>query len=245
MTDKASCIEKLETLLNTSIALTGRVVFHTEIPQHSYLMSMHCTIIELSSCCIELLKIGQSTAVPLIARSILEAYADLKCLLQDEKHWRFMHASHLKDKAKLTSEASHGNLLFAELAQQIDIESELSAVQEELASLKIEGVEPIKHISYRFKKAGMEAEYRSMYALLCNEAHNSQSALISRHLESDGDGFKITLFKDQPIEDVAASIDVIAGTLAGSIADVASFFSNEEVAEIQQLSEEIRRVCKL
>jgi|SRR6185369_13189753 len=243
MVNKDICLQKLEMLLSKTIDLTGRVIFLKEIPQHSYLMSMHCTIIELSSCCIELLKIGQATAVPVIARSILEAYADLKCLHLDENHWRFMHAGHLKDKAKLTTEASRGNPLFADLAQQIDIERKLSAIQEELASLKSEGIEPIKHISDRFKKAGMEAEYKSMYALLCNEAHNSQSALFSRHLEADGDGFRITLFKEQPIEDVAASIDVIAGTLAGSVADVIRFFSSEEVEEIQLLREEIRSAC--
>ena len=240
---KDNCIEKLEALLSKTTDLSGRVIFYKEVPQHSYLMSMHCTIIELSSCCIELLKIGQSTAVPVIARSVLEAYADLKCLIQDDNHWRFMHAGHLKDKAKLTTEAGSGNPLLADLSQHIDIKRELLAVQEELKSLKTEGIEPIKHISDRFKKAGMEAEYRSMYALLCNEAHNSQSALISRHLEADGDGFRITLFKDQPIEDVAASIDVIAGTLAGSVADVVRFFSNEEVEEIQRLREDIRTAC--
>lgn len=243
MIDKDNCIVKLEMLLSKTIDLTGRIIFYKETPQHSYLISMHCTIIELSSCCIELLKIGQATAVPVIARSVLEAYADLKCLLLDENHWRYMHASHLKDKVKLTTEAGSGNPLLADLSQHIDIKRELLAVQEELASLKTEGIEPIKHISDRFKKAGMEAEYRSMYALLCNEAHNSQSALISRHLESDGDGFRITLFKDQPIEDVAVSIDVIAGTLAGSVADVVRFFSNEEVEEIQRLREDIRTAC--
>lgn len=243
MTNRASCIENLESLLTKTIDLTGRIILHMEIPQHSYLMSMHCTIIELSSCCIEMLKIGQATAVPLIARSVLEAYADFTCLLQDENHWRFMHAGHLKDKAKLTAEASSGNPLFADLAQHIDIEHELLVVREELASLKAEGIEPIRHISDRFKKAGMEAEYKSMYTLLCNEAHNSQSALISRHIEEDGDGFRITLFKEQPIEDVAASIDVIAGTLAGSMTNVVRFFSDEEVTEIQRLREEIRRVC--
>ena len=243
MIDKNACIEKLETLLNKTIDLTGKIIFYKVIPQHSYLMSMHCSIIELSSCCIELLKIGQATAVPVIARSVLEAYADLKCLLLDENHWRFMHARHLKDKAKFIKVASEGNQLLADYSRQINAEGELSAVQEELAGLKAEGIEPIKHISDRFKKAGMEAEYKSMYALLCNEAHNSQSALVSRHLEADGDGFRITLFKEQPIEDAAASIDVIAGTLAGSIADVVRFFSNEEVAEIQRLREEIRRSC--
>jgi len=235
-----TCINKLETLLSKTNDITSTIIFYKEIPQHAYLMTMHCTIIELSSCCIELLKIGQSTAVPVIARSILEAYADLTCLLQDENHWRFMHAGHLKDKAKLTTEASSGNPLLADLAQHIDIEHELSAVREELASLKADGVEPIRHISNRFKKAGMEAEYKSMYTLLCNDAHNSQSALISRHIEEDGDGFRITLFKEQPIEDVAASIDVIAGTLAGSITDVVRFFSGDEVAEITRLREEIR-----
>ena len=240
MTDRDSCIEKLETLLSKSIELTAEIVFYKEVPQHSYLMMMHCTIIELSSCCIELLKIGQPAAVPVIARSILEAYADLKCLLQDENHWRFMHAVHLKDKAKLTIEASSGNPLFADLAQQIEIERELSAVREELASLKAEGVEPIKHISDRFKKAGMEAEYKSMYTLLCNDAHNSQSALISRHIEENGDGFRITLFKEQPIEYVAASIDVIAGTLASSVTDVLRFFSGQEANEIHALRESIR-----
>ena len=49
MIDISACIEKLEALLTKTIDLTGRIVFHTEIPQHSYLMSMHCTIIELSS----------------------------------------------------------------------------------------------------------------------------------------------------------------------------------------------------
>lgn len=243
MIDKSICIEKLEVLLTKIIDHTGRIIFHTEIPQHSYLMSMHCTIIELSSCCIELLKIGQATAVPVIARSVLEAYADLKCLLQDENHWRFMHARHLNDKENFIKAAREGNPILADYSRQINVGEEWSSVQAELAALKTEGVEPITSIKRKFTKAGMKAEYESMYALLCNDAHNSQSALVSRHLEEDGDGFRITLFKEQSIEEVAASIDVIAGTLACSVADVVRFFSNEEVVEIQQLREEIRRVC--
>lgn len=243
MIDKAACIEKLETLISKTIDLTGRIIFYKEILQHSYLMSMHCTIIELSSCCIELLKIGQTTAAPAIARSVLEAYADLKCLLLDENHWRFMHARHLKDKEDFISKAINGNSLLEGYSLQFDLEHELAVVQEERAMLNADGYKPKRHISDRFKKAGMESEYESMYALLCNDAHNSQSALVSRHLEANGDGFRITLFKEQPIEDVAASIDVIAGTLAGSIADVIRFFSNEEVVEIQRLRDEIRRVC--
>jgi hypothetical protein len=243
MIDKAACIEKLETLLSRTIDLTGKIIFYKKIPQHSYLMSMHCTIIELSSCCIELMKIGPPTAVPVIARSILEAYADLKCLLQDENHWRVIHAGYLKDKAKIITEAGNGNTYLAGISEHIDIEREISAVREELASLKTEGIEPIRHIKDKFVKAGMEAEYKSMYVLLCNDAHNSQSSLISRHLEEAGDGFRITLYKEQPIEDVAASIDVIAGTLAGSITDVARFFSIEGSEEIKQLREDIRSAC--
>jgi Family of unknown function (DUF5677) len=243
MISKDRCISKLEALLSKTIDITSRIIFYKEIPQHSYLMMLHCTIIELSSCCIELLKIGQPAAVPVVARSILEAYANAKCLLLDEHHWRFIHAGHLKDKAKLTAAAKSGNHYLADLSNQIDIDSELSAVREELATLKAEGIEPINHISKKFEKAGMEAEYKSMYELLCNEAHSSQSALVSRHLEEDGNGFKITLFKEQPIEDVATSIDVIAGILAGSTADVVRFFSGEEVEEILRLREEIRCEC--
>ena len=240
MTDRDSCIEKLETLLSKSIELTAGIIFYKEIPQHAYLMMMNCTIIELSSCCIELLKIGQPTAVPVVARSILEAYANVKCLLLDEHHWRFIHAGNLKDKAKLTAAAKSGNPYLADLSSHMDIDNELSAVREELALLKAEGIEPISHISKKFEKAGMEAEYKSMYALLCNEAHSSQSALISRHIEEDGDGFRVTLFKEQPIEDVAASIDVIAGTLASTVTDILRFFSGQEAHEIHTLREEIR-----
>jgi len=243
MVDKDACIVRLEALLSKTIDLTGRVIFYKGIPQHAYLMSMHCTIIELSSCCIELLKIGQATAVPVIARSVLEAYADLRCLLQDENHWRFMHAQHLKDKEDFISKSMNGNSLLGGYSQQFDLEHELAVVQEERAKLNADGYKPIRHISNRFKKAGMEAEYESMYSLLCNDTHNSQSVLISRHLEADGDGFRITLFKEQSIEDVTASVDVISGTLAGSITDVVRFFSNEEAAEIHLLHEEIRRAC--
>lgn len=74
--------------------------------------------------------------------------------------------------------------------------------------MKSEGVEPINHISDKFKKARMEAEYKSMYALLCNEAHNSQSVLVSRHLEADGAGLRLLVWKKQAGAQQAMSCSV-------------------------------------
>jgi len=117
-----------------------------------------------------------------LLRSLYEAYVDFINLIKDENYLKYMYVKALDGKRKMVKRAlSSKSRLFKEFHSQTDL---CKKRIKELENLKPEGYKPLT-IRDRFKSAGHEAEYDSIYALLCTETHNDLVALESRHLQAD------------------------------------------------------------
>ena len=58
-------------------------------------------------------------------------------------------------------------------------------------------------VKAKFKAAGMEKEYRSLYNSFCSDSHNNLRSLIGRHVEVEKSDFSMILYKEYTVEDAA------------------------------------------
>lgn len=146
-----------------------------------------------------------NTGVPSIFRTLLETYVEFKNLLDDRYYGYHMEASYLDQWLKLLKEAKKGNPHLSEIAKALNLDEAIQTDEEKLNKLKIKKYLPLS-VHKRFLRCGMEAEYRSLYNMLCNHDHPNIRALIERHIEmSDGD-FSVVLYKGQPTDEYEPDI---------------------------------------
>src|SRR6266850_1579458 len=100
-TFKAKLLPLLSAVLKESMRYAAEIRFDKEHPQHLTLVCVYCTIIELAHGEKILIDNGQATSMPVLLRSIMEAYADLLALIADPTYAKRMYATFLKEKVRL------------------------------------------------------------------------------------------------------------------------------------------------
>lgn len=186
-------------------------------PHQLYAVCIYGTILEIAYGCIALLKEKQVTALPILLRSLLEAYADFRANIEDSGYYKNMYAAFLKEKLRLVKNADKNqqNPYLAGLAQALDIDTEKSNLEAEMEKYKKEDRGPLEN-RQRFEKGKLEDEFRSMYWLLCLHGHNNLSALEDRHIEKQDGDYNVTLFIEQDPEDLVRYLDTLIATLIDS-----------------------------
>src|SRR5262249_15157864 len=117
----------------------------------------------------------------------------------------------------------------------------IAQYQAALDALKAKGFVPLS-IFARFKRAGQEHEYRSLYSLLSTNAHSNISALVDRHIEMDSDDFTVVYYKDEPLERYVLYLDSTAGVLSDASKCIHEFFHTGKLTVFQQLSSELTQI---
>ena len=97
--------------------------------------------------------------------------------------------------------------------------------------LENEGYSAIK-IEQKFKKAGMEKEYRSIYNMLCSDSHNNLRSLIDRHVEREETDFSIVFYKAYTLEDSAVHVGTNAEIPVRATQQIHQFFDSPVKEEI-------------
>lgn len=179
--------------------------FDKEHPWHRNLVTLHCSLIELTGCMIILLKENGKSGVPSIFRTILETYVEFKNLLGERTYGYHMEAIYLEQWLKLLKEAKKGNPYLTSIAKSPDLDATILRHEKEFQSLKDRKYGPLS-VCDRFIRCGMEDAYRSLYNMLCNHDHPNIRALIDRHIELEKDGFCAVLYRDQPLEEFGSYI---------------------------------------
>ena len=189
--------------------LMKKVLKHVELLKfdkthkwHQTLVSLYCSIVEYSDTLIKLNEEKKSIAMPLLARSMLEAYIDLVNLADDKSYGYNMDASYLHEWLRLVKATSENNPFLEGVSDVDGYPEQIARWETELAKLKKNGFGKLNNFE-RFEKAGNINEYRSIYNILCSYSHNNIRALIDRHYEINGDqsGFELTVFKEYNEDD--------------------------------------------
>ena len=146
-----------------------------EIPNINYditnmhqklMIALFLTIIEIAKSINILLKNLAHISIPMLIRNMLEAYVDLNNLIKDQDYKFVMYSSYLKEQKRFLE----NNKIYPEM---------LKDVKDLLKNINITNDE-IKFIS-RFKEAGLQKIYISLYNKLCRETHNNINCLVERY----------------------------------------------------------------
>ncbi len=234
-------LEFLKAVHDLLIDTAKELRFDKDHPWHRNLVALHGSLIEFSGSMLICLDKGGKISVPSIFRSMLETYVDFKNLAAERKYGYCMEASYASQTLKLLREAQKGkNPYLADVGKHPELLKSIARLETELKDLKKKGYEPLGVLE-RFKRAGMEDEYRSMYNLLSGEAHSNISALVSRHLEIDAGAFDVVYYKDEPVERFLLYIDTTNALLLDSGVIIHELLSSSALERVKNLREEFAK----
>lgn len=207
-------------------------------PHQLYAVCIYGTILEIAYGCIALLEKKQITALPILLRSFLEAYADFRASVEDSEYYKNLYAAFLKEKLRLMNNANKNqqNPYLAGLAQTLDIDTEKTNLEAEMGKYKKENRGPLENRD-RFEKGKLEYEFQSMYWLLCLHGHNNLSALEDRHIEKQSGDYNVVLFKEEDPEDLVRYLDTLIAILIDSTERIHKFLGTTTIPRYQQHKE--------
>ncbi|OYR18269.1 DUF5677 domain-containing protein [Brucella thiophenivorans] len=214
-------------IYDASVRNLPHLKFNKDNEHNRTLVSLYATIIEMTNSAIILRKSGVFTGVDVILRTTLEAHVDLINLANDATYMNSMRAVYHKEWIRVTEEGLKGeNQFLAFFKNNVDAEEQLAHHKSELA--KCLATSKMLTNFEKFKMAGMEEIYRSIYNSLCNESHNNIRALNDRHFRQKAEGAEIVIF-DQPTKiDLAATLDCFIATLLLSCEILHHYFKSDE-----------------
>ena len=211
---------------------------------HLNIISLYGSIIELTSNCIILYDNGHFTSIPIIVRSILEAYVDLINLIKYPTYGYSMDLEYYYQWISLIEEAlKKENPYLNLMAKSYLTNKALEKFKAEKKKLECKGYRKL-HVSERFEKAEMTKEYKSVYNLLCCPTHNNIRSLIDRHCEVEKDDFIVVLHKNRTMQDEVANIDILSGILIDSTYRIHKFLNSNICAKTEDLKNKLTELRK-
>jgi len=194
---------------------------------HRTLISLYASILELTDSAIAIRESGRYTGMDILLRSALEAHVDLINLANDDGYLQAMVAVYHKEWIKLTGDGVKGdNPFLAYFKDNPEAKKQLAYHEAELAAFK--KTQTIPNNLDKFKLAGLEDVYRSIYNSLCNDSHNNIRALTSRHFRSHQEGLDMVIFDKPSRTDLAATIDCFIAILIKSNEIMHDYFKSKE-----------------
>ncbi|NTA50054.1 hypothetical protein G6L34_18250 [Agrobacterium tumefaciens] len=217
----------LNDLYQATLKHLPNVKFDKGSEAHRTLISLYATIIELTNSAILIREAGGYTGMDILLRTAMEAHVDLINLASDEAYLKSMLAVYHKEWIKLTTEGVKGENPFLTYFKDNDeVKEQLAYHKRELSAL--EAIRSIPTNLEKFRMAGMEDVYRSIYNSLCNDSHNNIRALTHRHFrQRDGDTDMI-IFDIPSKIDLAATLDTFIAILLTSNEIMHVHFKSEE-----------------
>jgi hypothetical protein len=204
-------------------------------------ISHYGSLIEFVGALIGLINQKMGTAVPTVFRTYLETYVDSVLLLDDPSYLDNLKLSMHKEWLKLLKAARSGNRFLREYKDHFDLDKEIEETQRQMDELKDSGVQII-NIHDKFKKAGMEDAYPSVYNRLCTESHSNLSALAGRHVETDDEDHQVVYYKDRSLDDFLPILDTVCGTLIVATENIHNHFKTDKTSEIGTLKKELEEI---
>ncbi|RME58190.1 hypothetical protein D6779_07015 [Candidatus Parcubacteria bacterium] len=235
-------LEKVYQIVSNELSGIG----FDKTPQHLIIVALCCRILELIHAFLLLMENnGSMAALPGIVRSLLEAYADLINLKNDERYLAQMElAFHLTRKkiAQFSAGGSTGNPYLVSVSDEVDLEKCIKEIEGQISNCKEEGAMAHFTIEQKFRKAGLIDEYQSIYVLLCDHAHNNIRQLERRHIEIFGNRLTIHLLSETKPEELYGLVDVVGACLVGALHHVCEMRGAEVPRSADEALAELRKL---
>lgn len=224
--------EFLRRMHDNMLPLATQIQFDKQHPLHRNVIALYGSILELTGAIILLVENKMITGVPVMLRSILEAYVDLHNLIETPRYGYAMDLGHIKEWLKILHEAKSGKNEYLEAISKAPfLDSTIADWTKKKRTLEQKGYQALK-IEQKFQRAGMEKEYRSQYNSLCCDAHNNLRALIERHIELNKEGFEVVYYKAYTLEDSQVNVGINAELLVRASQELHSFLNSSAAQEV-------------
>jgi hypothetical protein len=239
MNDKeyaAAIVPLAEKALQSCMDAAAKLKFDKKHAQHLCVVCLYGSVVELAHETVQLTKLNRGSGVPVLLRAALEAFAKLRCCIVDPQHVGVLTADFTEEKLRPLKAALRApdNEFLVSLATEFDLRGEIGRLQAELDALEADGIESMTAAD-EFQKANMEKEYRSMYWMLCLDAHSALSTLQDRHLRIEAGDYEVQWFKEPEPRDVIRDIDSLCGLLVHATYDVHKFLDTEALGDVEIL----------
>lgn len=123
------------------------------------------------------------SAISIVTRSALDAYADIANLADHPRYWEHLEEADASKWKPILERASRGgNPALRGLSESDLLPPGRRQFSQELKELRARGIRALG-AEERFQRAGLNNEYESMYSLLSAEVHNNISTLQSRYID--------------------------------------------------------------
>jgi hypothetical protein len=235
----------LQRLADASLEDAGTLKFDKQHPQHLYAICTYGTIVETTYDILALTDAEQFTSIPIILRTLLDAYASFRSCIRDPNHFKAMYATHIKEKLRLVDAVAENpdNPYLKGIAQAIDVQKEKASLEKELQGIKKQGYAPLRPWQ-EFESAGLASEYQSLYWQLCLHAHNNVSALEERHLNKKGDDYEVAFFKVADPTDLVRYFDSVCGILLDASKALHNHLRSAAEKHYDDLADELQEIRK-
>jgi hypothetical protein len=231
-----------EALLAKLLHLAGKFKFDAKHPLHLHAVALYGSILELSSSLRPLYLSEHYSSVPIILRSLLEAYVDLENLSKDPKYGYSLELSYLEEILKFLKEAkSDQNIYMTIIAQKPDLDNRVDDFKTKIATLKGKGYKNLDKFK-KFQKANLENEYRTIYNMLCCAAHNNYRSLRDRHMSFNNGRIKVEYFKKPDFEELENCFGVTCEILVRASFSIHGLLKTAKIPELRALRENLNKL---
>jgi hypothetical protein len=226
-----------------TITLTAELHFDKNHPWHLHLVSLYCSLIELTGSACILIKEGVCIGIPILLRSAVEAHLDFANLAIDRTYGYMLRASELKEWIKLLKESKNGlNPFLKDISDFSDTEKTLKKWEQELEDLRKKGYKPLSAYE-KFDRANRGPVYHSVYNILCCYSHNNLRALKTRHVNISEklNDFEVDLYQPIDYDRMLPYIDNFCGILIPVTETIHQLLETNCTREIEELKVEFHK----
>lgn len=230
----ASLLEYIKKLHNDCVAMASKLVFDHRLSEDGLIVATYASMIELLGSYIILRERLQKAGTSSIFRTFLETYAEFSNLVQDPKYYKFLYASYHKEWLRLLDAGAKGNAYLAKIQSHESFNDNREFHASELKALKSDGYAPLT-VKERFARAGLQAEYDSVYSFESAGTHNDLREISRRNIESDGDDFKIVMYDAYEASDFHTHLFSLATMTLRATKALHQRLGSGELAHIEKL----------
>jgi len=224
------------------LSLASELKFDPNHALHQHVISLYGSVIELSSSIKVLYKSGHYSTIPVVLRTILEAFVDLRNLCQDPKYGYSLTINSNKESLKFLKAAKDDQNVYAEMiARDPDIDHHIANFKKKNESLKANGNKGM-NIRDKFRKADMLDEYLTIYNMLCAGTHNDIRALRARHIVIGKDSFSLEFFKNEDTEAMYESLGIASELLLRATYEIHGLLDSGKDKELQSLRDDLNQI---
>lgn len=232
-------IDLIDSLLPRAINAAQSLRFDAKYMRHLVVVSLYMTILELVEEIVSANRESSKISVPIISRSILEAFVDLKNVVTDEDYCNIIELDWLRGWKLTMENALTDNPYLVDIKADPNLKEGIEEHERRLNELKELGTKKLT-AQQKFEKAGLANEYETMYRWTSSHSHGGLQALISRHINlSNPEKPEVVAFQDHDIEEFEIYIGPTCEILMQATELAHQFLESSESEVVKEMRGEV------